>query len=158
MFLAPASKTHKENLCFGLWEPHGGSQGCASWPRNTKSWSENTKNGLNQVAVAPFGVSRGRNGVPGAAEPLGLLPAPKTVIFFFCSPILGLGASGPWGPWDCPISPLKAITPDQPPYGGDMLIRCKGYTGCRMAKTLTPSALDKKTASFNKPLGFSYWN
>ena len=52
---------------------------------------QNTKNELNRVQVAPFGVSHCGNGVPGAPEPLGLLPAPKTANFFvFFFPILPL--------------------------------------------------------------------
>ena len=55
--------------------------------------TKNIKNGLNGVEVAPFGVSLGRNGVPGGAEPLGLLPRPILGLFFFF-----FGGFGPRGP------------------------------------------------------------
>ena len=44
--------------------------------------TKNIKIGLNGVEVAPFGVSLGRNGAPGGAEPLGLLPRPILGLFF----------------------------------------------------------------------------
>ena len=56
MFLAPAPEKPNENKGFGPWEPHGGSQGGASWARNAKSGSENIKNAPKRVAVPPFGV------------------------------------------------------------------------------------------------------
>ena len=59
--------------------------------------TKNIKNGLNGVEVAPFGLSLGRNGVPGGAEPLGLLPRPILGLFFFFSGVSGLGALGPMG-------------------------------------------------------------
>ena len=57
--------------------------------------TKNIKNGLNGVEVAPFGVSLGRNGVPGGAEPLGLLPRPILGLFFF---FRGFRPSGPGAP------------------------------------------------------------
>ena len=61
--------------------------------------TKNIKNGLNGVEVAPFGVSLGRNGVPGGAEPLGLLPRPILGLFFFSGGFgpRGPGALGPMG-------------------------------------------------------------
>ena len=62
--------------------------------------TKNIKNGLNGVEVAPFGLSLGRNGATGGAEPLGLLPRPIWgLFFFFCGGFgpraPGPGASGP---------------------------------------------------------------
>ena len=61
--------------------------------------TKNIKNCLNGVEVAPFGVSLGRNGATGGAEPLGLLPRPKTGLNNFFSGISALGPRGlgPWG-------------------------------------------------------------
>ena len=97
----------------GPWAPHGapwvplGAHGapmgapCVVFGGKT---TKNIKNGLNGVEVAPFGLSLGRNGATGGAEPLGLLPRPILGLNFF---FRGFRASGPWGPWDCPMSPLK---------------------------------------------------
>merc|ERR1712138_317477 len=63
--------------------------------------TKNIKNCLNGVEVAPFGVSLGRNGVPGGAEPLGLLPRPILglfVFFFSGGSALGPRAPGPQAP------------------------------------------------------------
>merc|ERR1712138_345619 len=95
------------------WAPHG-----RPWAPRGAPWAphvlflqrkttKNIKNGLNGVEVAPFGLSLGRNGATGGAEPLGLLPRPILGLNLFCSGVSGLGAPGPWGPWDGPISPLK---------------------------------------------------
>ena len=87
------------------WAPHGRPMGAHGRPMGAP-WAphvlclqgkatKNIKNGLNGVEVAPFGVSLSRNGVPGGAEPLGLLPRPILGLFFFFS---GFRASGPRGP------------------------------------------------------------
>ena len=57
--------------------------------------TKNSKKCLNGVEVARFGVSLGRNAAPGAPEPLGLLPGPKTGLNKFFSGILALRAPGP---------------------------------------------------------------
>ena len=57
--------------------------------------TKNIKNGVNGVEVAPFGLSLGRNGATGGAEPLGLLLRPILGHFFCFS---GGSALGPRGP------------------------------------------------------------
>ena len=63
------------------WAPHGRPMG-APWAPHVLflhgKTTKNIKNCLNGVEVAPFGLSLGRNGATGGAEPLGLLPRPKT--------------------------------------------------------------------------------
>ena len=68
------------------------------------------KNGLNGVEVAPFGLSLGRNGATGGAEPLALLPRPILGLFFFRGfRPSGPGAWGPGAPRRCAAGqPLKA--------------------------------------------------
>ena len=98
------------------WAPHGRPMGapCAPhgrpWAPRGAPWAphvlflhgkttKNIKNGLNGVEVAPFGLSLGRNGVPGGAEPLGLLPRP--ILGLFWGGGSALGALGPRAPGRC---------------------------------------------------------
>ena len=115
MFLAPTIEQPKENQCFSSWRPLGspwGPMGAPWAPMGAhgrpigRPWAphvlflhrktKNSRNCLKGVEVAPFGVSLGRNGVPGGAEPLGLLPRPILGLFFFV--FRGFRASGPQGP------------------------------------------------------------
>ena len=76
----------------------------AIWDKCSQNEVRTTiKIGLNGVEVAPFGVSLGRNGVPGGAEPLGLLPRAILVLFFFPPGVSALGPRGlgPRAPGRC---------------------------------------------------------
>ena len=83
---------------WALMGAHGRPMG-APWAPHVlflhRKTTKNIKNGLNGVEVAPFGVSLGRNGATGGAEPLGLLPRPILGLIFF---FRGFRPSGPRGP------------------------------------------------------------